>query len=181
LGQETTSIVDFVHIFVNDFIQPLVNISKNMTFIQIENMKYLSTITESFVEHLNSFTNVLSEYQLSNTVTNLLNLLNPLTWLFENNKKDNDIKSLIDSFLYDFLVPVYNTIYNLPSIDTEKTNNLTSLFDIINESFTIFSDSVNSISENTTKFITSMGILFISDKVKNNVKEMITHIHDTTV
>ena len=181
LGQETTSIVDFVHIFVNDFIQPLVNISKNMTFIQIENMKYLSSITESFVEHLNSFTNVLSEYQLSNTVTNLLNLLNPLTWLFENNKKDNDIKSLIDSFLYDFLVPVYNTIYNLPSIDTEKTNNLTSLFDIINESFTIFSDSVNSISENTTKFITSMGILFISDKVKNNVKEMITHIHDTTV
>lgn len=180
-GQKTTSVVDFVEIFITDFIQPLVDISKNMKSIQIDNLRNLSSITESFVTHLNNFSDVITKHQFLSTVTNLINVLNPLTWFVKTDKEENNIKSLIDSFLNDFLVPVYNTLQDLPTIDTSKTNNLTSLFNVINESFTIFSDSVNDISKNTTQFITSMGILFMSDKFKDNVKEMINHIQDTTV
>lgn len=123
-GRQPTSLVDFINMFVNDFIMKLVNIQSGLNEQELQKFNILSSSTQIFASQLNEFTNVLLKYQIGTMFLNLLNLLSPLTWF---SKGDNSISRLINSFLYDFVEPTWNIVNQLPSIDTEKFQLLSSI------------------------------------------------------
>ena len=135
-GQKVPTLVDFIRMFIYDFISPIVEVQKGMTPDQAMGFSILVSSTGIFVKSLNDFVIIIQMNNLMGTINSILSLLNPLNWFGKSkdpkSQTEDNIVHLIRLFINSFIKPLLDLV-NKINVNKVKTNgdvlsNITTIF-----------------------------------------------------